>query len=122
MKKRSKQRDAVYSALCRLGNHPTAAEVYDCVKNDMPHISLATVYRNLSDLSDEGCAHVLNMPEGITRYDGNIHEHNHLSCSNCGRVVDIDLAVDIDTGDISGCEISGYSLMFFGKCYDCINL
>ena len=122
MKKHSKQRDAVYSALCRLGNHPTAAEVYDKVRAEMPHISLATVYRNLSDLAADGLALVINMPDSVTRYDGNVYEHNHLNCSKCGKVVDIDLDVSVNTGAVGNCEISGYSVMFFGKCCNCINL
>ena len=46
--KYSRQREAIRTFLCSRKDHPTAAVVYECLRNDFPKISLGTVYRNLS--------------------------------------------------------------------------
>lgn len=54
MTKHSKQRDAIFENLRSRKDHPTAEEIYLSLKPAMPAISLATVYRNLAQLENEG--------------------------------------------------------------------
>ena len=51
----TKQKRAVYAALCALG-HPSATEVYDYVKTRDPKISRGTVFRVLRAFSEGGRA------------------------------------------------------------------
>lgn len=69
-------------------DHPSAGEVYQSLKSDLPHISLATVYRNLEDLANRG--DILRLKFGdITRFDGNISKHSHVICKECGAIEDL---------------------------------
>ena len=43
--KRSRQREAILSELCGRTDHPTAEELYLSLKEEMPNLSLGTVYR-----------------------------------------------------------------------------
>ena len=81
MKKYSRQREAVYEAVCSVRSHPTADEVYDSVKKKLPNVSLATVYRNLSLLCSEGKLIMINTGDGASHYDGFTEKHHHLVCS-----------------------------------------
>ena len=54
MIKKSRQREAILQCLVNRYDHPTAETVYLSIKDDFPNISLGTVYRNLSLLSDLG--------------------------------------------------------------------
>lgn len=54
MIKRSRQREAIRQCLAGRYDHPTAETVYMSIKDEFPNISLGTVYRNLSLLSDLG--------------------------------------------------------------------
>jgi Fur family ferric uptake transcriptional regulator len=56
---------------------------------NMPRLSLATVYRNLEQLGKAGIVTVLD-GAGPRRYDGNASPHHHKRCSKCGRVSDLD--------------------------------
>ena len=47
------QRTAVLNDLKNRSDHPTAEMVYNNVKNEIPNISLATVYRNLRSLAKD---------------------------------------------------------------------
>ena len=52
--KYSRQRESIKEFLMTRTDHPTADTVYENMKSIYPNISLGTVYRNLSLLSDLG--------------------------------------------------------------------
>ncbi len=117
--KYSRQREAVYAALRSVRTHPVAAEVYDLVRAEIPDISLATVYRNLSQLAKSGKALTITDEKGVVHFDGYVHPHNHLFCGQCHRVVDVDIPVAVSIPD--GCQhrVDGYSVLFTGTCQGC---
>ncbi len=122
MTKHSRQRDAVYDNLCLRKDHPTAEEIYLSLKPILPTLSLATVYRNLSMLEDEG--KIIRIGSGGTaRYDADMSEHQHLLCEKCGKVFDIMIKCDgiIDKGaeKFNG-KIDSYSVLYKGCCSDCL--
>lgn len=86
---RSSQREAILEKLRSVKSHPTAEELYALLHDSMPHLSLATVYRNLEQLGNAGIVTVLD-GAGARRYDGNVTPHHHKRCSQCGRVSDLD--------------------------------
>ena len=88
----SKQRAETLAAVKELGNHPTAAAVYKKVREKIPNISLGTVYRNLSALSESGDIDPLPVGDGTLRYDGDTSSHVHLTCTQCGEIEDIYVA------------------------------
>ena len=89
MIKRSRQRDAIRQNLMNRYDHPTAETVYMDIKKDFPNISLGTVYRNLSLLSDLGEIQKITTGVGPDRFDGNPRPHCHFQCRTCGDVLDI---------------------------------
>ncbi len=118
------QRQAVLAALEAATDHPTAAEVFERVRAEVPGIGPATVYRTLALLVAHGAALELSLGEGTAaRYDGNTERHDHLVCSSCGAASDIESAlpehlVDQMAGD-TGYAITGYALQFHGLCPAC---
>ncbi len=117
--KYSRQREAVYTALRSVRTHPVAAEVYDLVRAEIPDISLATVYRNLSQLAQSGKALTITDEKGVVHFDGYVHPHNHLFCSQCHRVVDVDIPVAISIPEGCHHKVEGYSVLFTGTCHGC---
>ena len=86
----SLQRDSIRNVVCSTKCHPTADWVYNEVRKLIPNISLGTVYRNLSQLSDNGL--IKTIQDGsVTRYDGNVTPHHHLKCFRCEDIADINL-------------------------------
>lgn len=71
-------------------DHPTADSVYAAVREELPNISLGTVYRNLMQLVDAGELQVVNTGDNISRFDPTTTEHAHFQCHECGRVFDVD--------------------------------
>ncbi|MEY8391005.1 transcriptional repressor [Lachnospiraceae bacterium] len=125
MTKHSRQRECIKEFLTNRFDHPTAETVYLNVKKEFPNISLGTVYRNLSLLSDRGEIRKLSTGTGPDRFDGNIAPHYHVLCTECGGVLDLNME-NIDhinalaKMQFEG-EISGHVTYFLGKCPVCLN-
>jgi len=122
----SKQREAVMAVLDKKNYHPTVDEIYDIVKEQYPQVSLATIYRNVEQLSQMGKIWKIEIPEGPARYDGNMEKHYHIRCTKCGKVNDVWLKGNLD--DIinlanieQNFSVTGYKIEFEGICDSCNN-
>lgn len=121
MVRQSKQRDAILNQLTDRGDHPTAEMLYLELKGNMPNLSLATVYRNLTQLESWGEIQRVGT-EGSTRYDFNTAPHSHFICTECGAVIDIDCDVDAileaGQGNFDG-TVTRCVTSFYGLCPKC---
>ena len=121
--KRSYQRDKILEVLRNTKCHPTAGYVYDKVKEDIPNISLGTVYRNLSKLSESGKISKLNLGTGSEHFDGDTSSHYHIVCTKCHAVVDVyehETTLNDFAQKYYGGNIKGHSLVFYGECENCL--
>ncbi len=122
--KHSAQRDAILSELCSRKDHPTADELYWSLRQVMPNISMGTVYRNLSLLTETGQIMRLSYG-GADHFDGNAENHYHLHCTSCGRVFDIEMPMfermESDAEKHSKAKITSHILTFVGICENCQN-
>ena len=117
----SQQREQICRTVLDSREHPTAEMVYEQLKQEMPRLSLGTVYRNLRQLVQEGQLREIDGP--VVRYDGRTCCHTHARCSSCGAVADLDeivydRALDRQVGH--GWEITEHMLVFNGLCPDCV--
>ena len=121
--KYSRQREAIKDYLMTRKDHPTADVVYMNVRQEFPNISLGTVYRNLTLLSDIGEILKINMGDGADHFDANIAPHYHFICTECGNVIDLDMKSIEKINDIAGADfngtIAGHITYFYGKCGNC---
>lgn len=122
--KYSRQREAIMNFLMTRNDHPTADVVYNAVRHEFPHISLGTVYRNLTLLADLGEIARLRLGDGVDHFDADTSPHYHFICTQCNSVVDLGLdaleAVDALNGmDVDGNLIAGHITYFYGTCEDC---
>ncbi len=122
--KYSRQREAVREFLMSRKDHPTAEAVYQNLRADYPHISLGTVYRNLSLLVELGEAIKLPGIDGYDHFDGNPKPHYHFICEECHAVIDLDMPtldyINTEASKNFDGLITGHSAYFYGKCKDCI--
>jgi Fur family peroxide stress response transcriptional regulator len=122
--KRSRQREKIYQVLRRTTSHPTAEWVYEQVRQQIPRISLGTVYRNLNILTAQGKIRELDFGEGLHRYDATVEQHYHFVCEKCGVVKDLPVSPQNDLHDrvrdvVSG-NVTSHRLDFFGVCAGCL--
>lgn len=119
------QRQKVFDILLDQPDHPTADEIYSRVREDAPHISLATVYNCLDTLVGCGVVRQVNHEREPSRYCANLHEHAHFYCTECGSVHDIDLNPDfLEKSQIQippGFSVTSFELTLKGVCPKCRN-
>ncbi len=120
----SKQRQLILETLMNLPIHPTAEQLYEKVKDEMPSISLGTVYRNLSLLVEQHQIRRFESPGEVSvRYDGRNDDHSHLVCNVCKRVYDINIDSFKDLDDtlttLTGFKVEEHDIVLKGICKEC---
>ena len=122
----TKQREIILRILRATTSHPTADEIYQKVRDEIPNLSKGTVYRNLKVLQSMRLISRLDL-EGVSvgRFDANPSSHYHFRCEKCARVFDIDIPVSTDEklkqhiARITGHIVSYHRLEFHGICHTC---
>jgi Fur family transcriptional regulator, peroxide stress response regulator len=115
---------AMLNLLADSAGHPSAAQIHITLQKQFPTISLATVYKTLAVLKEEGEVLEINLPLEA-RYDGNKpYPHPHLICTNCGKILDGDelSAFSKASDEILGrygFAVAQSQIVFYGKCKDC---
>ncbi len=82
------QRIAIYEAILKLNNHPSAENIIDFIRKSHPNISTATVYKVLDALTESGLIKRVKTEKDIMRYDAILENHHHLYCSKSDRIED----------------------------------
>jgi Fe2+ or Zn2+ uptake regulation protein len=122
-KRTTRQLEQVFKALQGDHTHPFAHEIYQRVRKKLPRISLATVYRNLHSLVDEGKIRTLLLDEQGARFDPETSQHDHFVCERCGRVVDLFprqvRPVDLSSLAKQGYVVTTHTLTVHGMCQVC---
>lgn len=116
----SKQREIILEYVRSTKEHPTAEMVYDALHDEHPHLSLATVYRNLKLLASDGT--ITCIPLSVERYDGTTDEHAHFWCNECRQLLDIEADFTTPVKRVARqCphDIERYEVLFFGTCANC---
>jgi Fur family peroxide stress response transcriptional regulator len=82
------QRVAIYDAIFKLKNHPTAENVIEYIKANHPNISVGTVYKVLDSLVENELLKKVKTEKDIMRYDAVLSNHHHLYCAETDRIED----------------------------------
>lgn len=125
-KKHFRKRDAILSGLRSTKAHPSAEMLFATLKPQIPDLSLATVYRNLSLFKKQGLVSSVATVNGTERFDGNTDPHVHFICNVCDAVIDLEQMQVPDTlrKTAAGCcggEVTGCQLSFSGICAGCLS-
>ena len=120
----TKQRAVVLEVIRDAESHLTANEVFVAAKVRLPSISFATVYNSLRYLKEAGHIAEIHFGNGASRFDRMTHRHDHAICTNCGKLVDIelDLPAELVTQAASYSRFKPESIEFTlrGLCPDCL--
>ncbi len=118
------QREVLLRVLSEATGHPTADDLVRQVREVLPTVSHATVYRNLQELVRKGLIRTLDVAGTAVQFEVNPDEHHHFVCRGCGQVWDIYLAsVDVRVNrrrtDIGGFQVDRREVQLHGLCATC---
>ncbi len=116
---------AVLDVLRASEKHPTALEVYEAVRRVRPRIGLATVYRILHQLTEQGLIKELGRNEECFRYDARTNRHDHAVCTECGALLDIPVEIRLPdevlqaAAQAAGINLGTHEVRIYGQCTTC---
>lgn len=121
MERSTRQRRAIREAFLEAGRPLSPQEVLELARKKVPSLGLATVYRTLKGLVEEGFLTPVALPGEPFRYEpaGREH-HHHFLCRRCGRVYELlgchpALQDHLPPGFLA----EGHEVMVYGRCPEC---
>ena len=110
-----------------IDKHLTVEELYEIAKSIDENIGIATVYRNVKLLEEQGIIKKIELPELLIAYEmcafESQHSHHHLICKKCGKIADFeeDLleAIEYKINDTTDFTITDHKVIFYGYCKGC---
>ncbi len=118
----SSKREAIFKTIAGTKSHPSARWVYEELKDDIPNLSLGTVYRNIALFKEQGKIISVAMVNGEERIDADVSDHAHFVCECCGAVHDLyqsELSpLEKELSDM-GFEVKRKNLVYHGLCREC---
>ncbi len=121
MERSTRQRAAMREVIRFAGRPLLAQEVLALAQDQVPALGIATVYRNLKLLVEEGELRAVLLPGENPRYEllDNSH-HHHFQCNQCQRVFDVH-ACPGNLGRLAptGFTVEAHDLTLYGRCKDC---
>ena len=117
------QRELVLGAVEKLG-HATPDDILAEVRHSSSAINLSTVYRNLEVLEELGLIRHAHLSDRVATYHSTTeHEHFHLVCRKCRRVISVEPGVADGfvrrLHDEFGFDADRGHLVVFGSCTTC---
>jgi len=121
LERSTRQRSAMLEVMRQAARPLLATELLALTQHLVPGLGMATVYRNLKTLTDEGVLIPVLLPGENPRYElAGLNHHHHFKCRVCERVF-----------DIAGCPgalaslappsflVEGHELTLYGRCASC---
>ena len=115
------QRMAIYKYVADHPTHPTADEIYEALREQIPTLSKTTVYNTMKLFVACGVVDEVFIDRTSERFDANTSLHAHFMCDDCGAIVDLPVeSVDaVNSSMMEGAELRYTQLLYFGRCPEC---
>jgi len=119
--RKTQQRDAIRQVLVAADRPLSPQEVLRAAQRRSRGLGIATVYRALKSLSDEGFLVVVDLPGEASRFElaGKKH-HHHFHCRDCGRAFDLEGCVPtVQKLAPKGFRVEDHEVVLYGLCAAC---
>jgi Fur family ferric uptake transcriptional regulator len=117
----TRQRNSILNALVAASRPLGPPEILAAARQDTPTLGIATVYRTIAMLLEEGAIRGVSLPGDPPRYEAaDLGHHHHFKCLACDRVFDVnDCVHDLLKLVPRGFELQGHDVTLYGRCADC---
>lgn len=121
MLRKTRQRSSIWEAIKQAGRPLTPQEVLDATQQKLPRLGIATVYRTINALMDEGEIRAVHIPGQAARYEpAHLDHHHHFYCRECARVYDVaGCALRAAPGVPDGFTVESHEITLVGVCATC---
>ena len=122
MERDTRQRRAIRRVIEEVGRPLSPQEVLKIAQTYMPSLGIATVYRTLKGLVEEGWLVQVELPGESPRYEtATKAHHHHFQCRKCSQVYEIEgCPQDVDPLTPADFLLEGHYMMLYGLCAACV--
>ena len=117
----TRQRRAIRAAVMSTDRPLDPNEVLQLAAGEHNGLGIATVYRNIKTLLEEGWLTPVELPGEVTHYElaGKDH-HHHFHCKSCGKVFELNACLpNVQLLAPEGFSVTGHELLLYGACREC---
>lgn len=122
--RRTKQRDAIFKEILSAEGPLSVGEIHGRAGEELPGLGIATVYRTVKTLREEGRVTVVELPGEEPRYEpADRGHHHHFRCLSCEQTFDLEMCpVGIPSGTMlpGGYRVEDHNLTLYGHCSECL--
>ncbi|CAN5413518.1 transcriptional repressor [soil metagenome] len=121
MRRQTNQREAIRRAIDVADRPVTPLEIRGAAEAEIPGLGIATVYRAIKDLVEEGWLIAVEIPGEPPRYEvASKPHHHHFHCRKCGTVYEVEgCPGDLKKLAPRGFLLEGHELILKGLCRAC---
>ena len=118
----TRQRRAIRAIFEKINRPLGPQEVLDAVSTEVEGVGIATVYRNIKGLVEEGWLATVELPGEPARYEraGKAH-HHHFRCLVCSSVFELPACgLNLKSLAPPGFKVTDHDVILFGSCAGCV--
>jgi len=117
----TKQKEAIKAVLAGEVGPLLPDEIHGLALKSVPSLGIATVYRSLKSLQDEGLVCCVEIPGQAPRYERTDKgHHHHFHCKKCHAVFDLEKCVEgLKKLVPSGFQVTSHEITLHGLCKTC---
>ena len=121
MERSTRQRRAIRRVLLETRRPLSPREILELARKQVPSLGLATVYRNLRALVEEGAVVPVALPGEPLRYEAaGAGHHHHFLCRGCGRAFELPgCRLEAHLDPPPGFSAEDHEVVVYGRCPDC---
>lgn len=121
MQRKTQQRSAIREAIEAADRPLSPQEILDAAQSQVPGLGIATVYRSVRALVDDGWLQAVDLPGVPSRYEvADKDHHHHFHCRSCDSVFDIeDCPGSLNDLAPQGFQLESHEIILYGLCAGC---
>jgi len=117
------QRQTITETIRRADGPLTIDEIHKHARRNVNQLGIATVYRAVNRLLEEGAIQLVILPDGQNRYEpADRGHHHHFRCRQCGKVDDLPgcLLAETELAKLpGGYKVEDHEVTLIGLCPAC---
>lgn len=121
MERRTRQREAIRATFAKAARPLAVQEAHELAMQTVPGLGIATVYRNIKTLVEEGELLPVELPGEAPRYEATgLAHHHHFRCNDCEKVFDVPGCPSALKSLVPrGYTLESHELVLYGRCPAC---